>query len=402
MIGEPPILIPEPPLPEPLLRPERIHGLDILRTWAMLLGIYLHGAFSFLAGETEWVVRDEKTSWGFNFSLWLIHGFRMQLFFVLAGFFARLVRVRIGPWNYLKRRLLRIGVPLLVGLLVLMPLVYVFWKWGERLQGFTVDSEFSKIPRTIWDYPTGHLWFLQYLLCFYVAAFFLEPVMWLLGRGWLGRLLDGLFRWFPFKVFIFPLAVLWFLLPKSSFESSDIFRVGRVFLPFLGPLAYYGIFFFFGWVLHRGMGYLKKLETVGSLVVHALLAPTAVALLYLIYRNPMIFSSINQYYFAFFYLISLYTWSMVFFTIGLSLRLFNRRRPRAEYTADASYWFYWLHFPLVLPLQVMVAPWDNHPLFKCFWVVGVTCLILWPTYHWGVRYTWVGRIFNGRRERPVV
>lgn len=369
----------------------------------MLLGIYLHTAIAFMVGETDWAVRDRKAHWGFDVSLWLIHGFRMQLFFVLAGFFARLVRVRIGPWNFLKRRMLRIGVPFLAGMAVLLPMIYFAWTWGVSLHGRSSDSELGRIPDTIWDYPTGHLWFLEYLLCFYVGAFVLEPVMWLFTRGWIGVVLDWLarlFMRFPFKPLILPLAVVWFLVPKSTGETADVDNAGRALLPLTGAVAYYAVFFFFGWALHRGKAQLLRLSSTGAVLLHSLMLPVIVYLAFRLTREPW-HSTRGAYFMTFYYLYSVYTWSMIFLAIGLMLKFFKRRHPWAEYMADASYWFYWMHLPIVIALQVVAARWETNGVLKCFWIIGVTCLLLWPTYHWCVRYTWVGRIMNGRRERPV-
>ncbi|MGB0580424.1 MAG: acyltransferase family protein [Limisphaerales bacterium] len=409
LIGEPPIL-PEPPPPNQLEWRERFHGLDILRTWAMLLGIYLHGVFSFIPGNGDWLVHDNQAHDGFRDSLLLIHGFRMQLFFVLAGFFARLVRLRIGAWRYLGRRMVRIGVPFLLGMIVLGPMVYFIWQWGVDVHGTVEDSELGRIPKTLAKCPTAHLWFLQYLLCLYVVAFLLDPFMWLFTRGWLGRFFDFLastFMRIPLKTLILPFVVIWFLLPKSSGEHSDVMMSGRAFVPLVGGLGYYAIFFFFGWALHRGVGRLPALGRVSQLILHGLSIPLVVWAFHHFrenawdYIDPRAGNPQARAMFVYYYLYSVYTWSMIFFTIGLTMRLFKRRRAKVEYMADASYFFYWLHFPVVLPLQVIVARWDTNGILKVVWIVGIACLMMWPIYHFGVRYTWVGRIFNGRRERAV-
>ncbi len=62
--------------------PERIHYLDNLRALAMLLGVYLHAAFAYAhPAQTIWLATDVKSSRWIDASIWLIHLFRMSLFF---------------------------------------------------------------------------------------------------------------------------------------------------------------------------------------------------------------------------------------------------------------------------------------------------------------------------------
>ena len=70
-----------------------------------------------------------------------------------------------------------------------------------------------------------------------------------------------------------------------------------------------------------------------------------------------------------------------------------------RYLADASYWCYLLHLPLVLWLQVLVAKWPVNGWLKFAFIMAVNVLVLLASYHWCVRYTWIGRLLNGPRER---
>jgi fucose 4-O-acetylase-like acetyltransferase len=61
-------------------------------------------------------------------SRWLsdwLHSFRMPLFFVISGFFGRMMLEKYGTREYLKRRWRRIAVPLLVGIFTFSPLYIV-------------------------------------------------------------------------------------------------------------------------------------------------------------------------------------------------------------------------------------------------------------------------------------
>ena len=68
-----------------------------------------------------------------------------------------------------------------------------------------------------------------------------------------------------------------------------------------------------------------------------------------------------------------------------------------RYLADASYWVYLVHLPLVMAGQVLVlaAPW---PWFvKLGAVVASVTAISLLSYELLVRHTFLGRLLNGRR-----
>ncbi|MDA7891358.1 acyltransferase family protein [Akkermansiaceae bacterium] len=113
---------------------QRSHFLDGLRGGAMLLGLVLHGVLSF-AGIGAWLAADVKSvpEIILPFIDW-IHGFRMPLFFMVSGFFTTMVWRKRGTGGVVKQRLLRIGVPLVLGVIVIFPLMTGLWAWGEQVK----------------------------------------------------------------------------------------------------------------------------------------------------------------------------------------------------------------------------------------------------------------------------
>ena len=103
----------------PVLKADRRHDLDALRAFAMLLGIGYHAALSF--GGTPWLVTDNQNSVAFHWFIEAVHGFRMQLFFLVSGYFTALLLARRGLGGMLKNRAARILVPCLLGLATLIP-----------------------------------------------------------------------------------------------------------------------------------------------------------------------------------------------------------------------------------------------------------------------------------------
>jgi peptidoglycan/LPS O-acetylase OafA/YrhL len=65
--------------------------------------------------------------------------------------------------------------------------------------------------------------------------------------------------------------------------------------------------------------------------------------------------------------------------------------------ADASYWIYLVHYPIVLTLQDLLADVPLHWSIKFPAIVAVTVGFSLLTYHYLVRFTIIGRVLNGRR-----
>ena len=95
---------------------ERLHGLDAVRGIALLFGVIVHASMSWLPGaQYFWLTHDASPSEFAGLVFYVPHMFRMLLFFLLAGFFARMACERLGAKGFIRDRARRIGMPLLVG-----------------------------------------------------------------------------------------------------------------------------------------------------------------------------------------------------------------------------------------------------------------------------------------------
>jgi len=179
-----------------------------VRAFALLLGVILHSTLAYVMQPGQWGIgaaRPDLALWAF---VHYVHDFRMQLFFVLAGFFGALVVARRGVRVYLRDRAVRIGLVFVVLLYPLKLLISVPWIAGGLKTGWLqLPTETARLPLVMlaiggfreetWPaISPGHLWFLYYL--FLVTTLFLGT-RWVAtqvaaghGRGpslWLERLL---------------------------------------------------------------------------------------------------------------------------------------------------------------------------------------------------------------------
>ena len=111
----------------------RYHHLDALRATAMLLGIVMHGLLSFFY-NAYWPAQDLQQHEAYEFANQAIHGFRMPLFFLISGYFTTMLWKRKGLRSLLLHRVQRILLPLVVGGIIIIPLVWIADELGKSSQ----------------------------------------------------------------------------------------------------------------------------------------------------------------------------------------------------------------------------------------------------------------------------
>jgi len=162
----------------------RYHSLDALRAWMMLLGVIFHAGWLMLPEYFFNARADSQGHVGFFYFFGWVHVFRMQAFFVIAGFFANLLVTKRGVASFLLNRFWRVLLPFVVSMIVLFPLI----RWQSIRGGFTTGriqsslstwdytvDHFMNIPGEILDQWPYHLWFLETLCLVYVISL----VLWL-------------------------------------------------------------------------------------------------------------------------------------------------------------------------------------------------------------------------------
>ena len=82
----------------------RLDYLDATRAFALLLGVVFHASLSFAPYFMGWAVQDISTGALVPDFLVVSHAFRMELFFLLAGFFGHALFSRQGAGPFLRSR----------------------------------------------------------------------------------------------------------------------------------------------------------------------------------------------------------------------------------------------------------------------------------------------------------
>jgi peptidoglycan/LPS O-acetylase OafA/YrhL len=80
-------------------------------------------------------------------------------------------------------------------------------------------------------------------------------------------------------------------------------------------------------------------------------------------------------------LVALQVWTSIFACVGLALRWRHAGHPIIRYLADASYWVYLCHLPLVGFLQLAVLKMELHAAVKFTLVAAITTAVALLSYH---------------------
>ena len=389
----------------------RLDYLDATRAFALVLGVVFHASLSFMPTFMGWAVQDVSTGAAVATFVTISHSFRMELFFLLAGFFGCVSLRRTSVGEFVRGRFVRIVVPFIAGWFLLRPLLVSGWFMGSAsLRG---DYEFSPSIvagfKTLETLPAGiftgsHLWFLYYLTLLTVLALAVRAGVGALGAGGeaMMRGADAVARWaaksrLAIPVLAVPTAgALWFM----RFWGMD--TPDQSLMPLWPVLAVYVGFFGLGWLIARQGNAIWELSRLrADRWLFAAVGIAGVLWLGGVQGDPADPNyTAAKAGFALSYAAMM--WSLVLLTMGLFRRLCAEQRPWIRYVADSSYWMYLVHLPIVVWLQVAIAEVALHWTVKLGLVSIATVGIALATYDLFVRSTWVGQVLNGRRRERAI
>ena len=380
---------------------ERLHALDAVRSFALLLGVAFHAAMSFIPGMPPglWAMKDNSPSVFLGDASFVAHSFRMTLFFFIAGYFARQLHQRLGTRGFWANRGQRIALPLVVGWLLLFPAIGFVWYLGLQKVFHGAPPAMPELPKTPGAFPLTHLWFLYQLLWLYAGALLARGALVRLDRrealrGLVDRVVTAAVRWPAGALTLgLPLAACLLATP-TWFPWAGIPTPDQSLIPQLPATVGFGTAFAFGWLVHRAPDALAALRARWLPHLLLALASSAVCLYVLKTQPPFGMPEQPRLLFALAFVAA--AWSWAFAVTGAALRFLSAHSAVRRYVADASYWIYLVHLPLVCALQVWVGDWPLHWSIKYPFIVVASLALLLLSYHVLVRFTVIGKVLNGK------
>lgn len=391
--------------------PRRLDYLDATRAFALVLGIVFHASLSFMPMFFGWAVQDVSTSSFIPKFIAVSHSFRMETFFLVAGFFGHRTYHRKGAADFIRSRALRIAVPFVVGWFFLHPLLVSGWSVGTAsMRGsYRFSTGISEGFHSLSQLPMGlfqktHLWFLYYLALITAVTLGLRAMVTMLpfGRDAVQRLADQIMNWVvrsrlgSVACVAGTIGLLWFM-RIWGVDTPD-----QSLIPEIPVVLLYGGFFLLGWLFGRQphlIGEFAQLSWNCAITAGLGVAATVYFTRFQLDPGHPRFAAAHV---GFVVSYAVMMWSLVRLVIGALKHLCDQPRAWIRYAADSSYWLYLVHLPVVVWLQVAVANWPVHWTLKLTGICAVTVGVCLLSYDLFVRSTLIGFVLNGRRSEGVL
>lgn len=358
----------------------------------MILGVVLHVAWAYLPGlASYWPLADRSPSVALGLLFYVIHMFRMTAFYLIAGFFARGLLQRYGLGGWLRNRFKRVFIPMVLAYVTLAPIMALALAWSMVRSGQAGAASPIGLLLAQGRIPPFHLWFLYYLLLIYTVAI---PARWLFARFVDGTgqrrvridaaIAEMLKRpWAPLLVGVPCAAGL--ALSQGWDLWLGIRTPDQSLVPEAPALGVYGLTFAFGWILQRQPDVLNHLAERwrGHLALAVVATTASLALVGVVPSYRPAPAGLRMLAFAVLYATA--AWGWTFALLGAAVARFGESRASWRYLADASYFVYLVHLPLVLWLQAALREVAWHWSIKFSAILTMTLVVLMLTYHFVVR-----------------
>jgi glucan biosynthesis protein C len=360
------------------------------------------------------------TSLPFSYSSWLIESrdrsvvlgafaaftfpWGIPLLFLLSGA-GEYFGLRSRPVvPFLVRRFLRLGLPLVLGVLLLSPLQSYFVSEAHRSLSGAVEyyprflraMRLDSTPLWVGRY-TYHLWFLGYLLAITVVTL---PLMeWLRsqgGRRWVARLAALSRRRGGILVFAVPLAVSQLLLRGRFPDYQD-----------WADIASYTIVFLAGYVLIAERDFTAAIQrNIGLTLVLGVVSTAVVGLLILaggrLSTGSPVIGGLYRLTYGVFWALNIWCWCVNVLYLGA--RWLTKDSRLVRYGSESALPVYIISHPVIVILGTYIVAWGL-PLWPRFLLLtGLSFVVILAIYELVVRRWNPTRFLFGLRPlvRPRV
>lgn len=343
----------------------RRHDLDWLRVLVFGLLIFYHIGMLYVA------------NWGFHYKsqylsqpleglMLAVNQWRMPLLWVISGISIRFVLQKMSAFRFLTARSLRLLLPLLFGILVIVPpqlFVEMSGKGELHMSYWQFYQIFFDLDNPIFDnYKPGvlphidvnHLWYLRELWTFSLITLCLSPLL-------NSRFVQSGVEWFAgkagfFGLYFLPMLILTmveFALPDNREASGFTFLL-------------------FGYLIGWNATLWEQIKRYRKVFLSiAVISYVAILFAYfIVWLNPELKALWWAKWLA---LIAIFNaWSGVLALLGYAAVYLNKPSKQLAYLNDAVLPYYIVHQSIIVVLAFVLAPYQLGPVLEPMLVIAGT------------------------------
>lgn len=362
---------------------ERVHYLDWLKALIVYGIVLFHVALVFSYGG--WLVSNRETSVVLSAFAGFCFPWGIPAMFLVAGADAWFSLRSQSVSDFVRKRFLRLLVPMLAGVVLLTPLQRFVVSTNpppsiDRLpsfyESFFAGMHFDWTLQMVGQY-TLHLWFLGYLFAISLAC--APAIVWLrteAGRRLISWILVVADRRGGVLLLAAPLALTQLALRHHFSDYQD-----------WADLATYTLTFFWGAVFFSDRRFERLIrQQIRWLLGGGIAATAGFGLLWLVTRQPAAQPGTTfAEQLAQAAIWSVFVWSWLLAVIYLGIRWLNFPHRAIGYMQESMLPVYVIHHPFVLLIASFVVTW-NLGLWTKFAIIVVAVFALtMATYEFGIR-----------------
>ena len=378
---------------------QRQSYLDWLRIAAIMGVLLFHSAMPYVS-EWEWHIKNKDTS---NLLMEMNHWshlFRMPLLFFISGTVSYYMLQRRTGGGFIGLRFTRLFIPLLFGMLVLVPpQVYI-----ERItQGFKGNFwQFYPSIFTTGAYPKGnmswhHLWFILYLLIYDII--FAPVFVWLLSeraKPFLRKV-----QWLAVNKRIYLLTLPAIIIYSSmSLKFPETNNLVQDYCYFL----YWLCFLLVGFLCIANANLMDSIER-NRRFAFTIAFTGIIVMNYFRWNDLQPWDLLDNWRtdartYAYLALTPICAWAWVLTAIGYGKRYLNKSHPALSYINQAVYPFYILHQTIIVILSWYIVQVNETVWMKYMFTVLFTFFLSMGIFHLFIQPFSLPRLLFGMKAKP--